>query len=115
MVENIIRDTVNIDETQFEFCLGRGTTYANIILRQFQLKYLAKHRKLHITFVDSEKTFNRVPRKVLWWVLLVVGILEWLLKVLETTRIRLPEAKPALTLLLVRNLKSQLGCIRDQY
>ena len=32
-------------------------------------------------FVDLEKDFDRVPQKVLWWALRVVGVLEWLVKV----------------------------------
>ena len=68
---------------QFGFCPGRGTTDAIFILRQLQEKYLAKHRKLYMEFVDSEKAFNRVPRKVLWWALRVVDVLEWLVKVVQ--------------------------------
>ena len=39
---------------------------AIFILRQLQKQYLAKHRKLYMAFVDLEKVFDRVPRKVLW-------------------------------------------------
>ena len=53
-VENIIRETVNIDEMQFGFCPGRGTTDAIFILRKLQEKYLAKHRKLYMAFEEFE-------------------------------------------------------------
>ena len=36
-----------------------------------------------MTFVDLEKAFDRVLRKVLWWALRVVGVLEWLVKVVQ--------------------------------
>ena len=39
--------------------------------------------ELKLTFVNLEKTFNRVPRKVLWWALCVVCIPEWLVKVVQ--------------------------------
>ena len=42
-----------------------------------------KHRKLYMAFVDLEKAFDRVPQKVLWWALRVVGVPEWLVKVVQ--------------------------------
>ena len=83
VVENIIRETVNIDEVQFGFCPGRGTSDAIFILRQLQEKYLAKQRKLYMESVDLEKPFDRVLRRVLWWALRVVGVPEWLVKVVQ--------------------------------
>ena len=44
VVENIIPETDNIDEMQFGFYPGRGTADVIFILRQLQVKYLAKHR-----------------------------------------------------------------------
>ena len=38
---------------------------AIFILRRMQESYLEKNRKLFICFVDLEKTFNRVPEKVI--------------------------------------------------
>ena len=81
-VENI-RETVNIDEMQFGLCPGQGTTDVIFILRQFQEKYIAKHRKLCMASVNLEKAFDRVPRKVLRWALRVVGVPEWLVKVVQ--------------------------------
>ena len=31
-----------------------------------------------------EKTFDRMPQKVLWWALRVVGVPEWLVKLVRT-------------------------------
>ena len=36
-----------------------------------------------MTFVNVEKAFNRVPQKVLWWALYVVGVQEWFVKVVQ--------------------------------
>ena len=83
MVENIIHETVNIDEMQFGFCPGRDTTDVIFIFRQLQEKYLAKHRKLYMAFVDLEKVFDRAPREVLWRALRVIGVAKRLVKVMQ--------------------------------
>ena len=76
VIEKIIRERISIDDMQFGFMPGRGTTDAIFILRQLQEKHLAKNKKLYFVFVDLEKAFNRVPRKVIWWAMRKLGI-EW--------------------------------------
>ena len=83
IVETQIRNSVEIDSMQFGFRPGRGTTDAIFILRQLQEKYLAKSRNLYFAFVDLEKAFDRVPRKVLWWALRRVGVLEWIVNIVQ--------------------------------
>ena len=39
-------------------------------------KYLAKKKELLMAFVDLEKAFDRVSRKVVWWALKKVGVEE---------------------------------------
>ena len=65
MIEKIIRESISIDDMQYGFMPGRDTTDAIFILRQLQEKHLAKNKKLYFTFVDLEKAFDRVPRKVI--------------------------------------------------
>ena len=48
---------------QFGFMAARSTT----IVCQLQEKYLAKKKDLWMAFVDLEKSFDRVPREVVWW------------------------------------------------
>ena len=51
IVEELIRDLVHIDDMQFGFIPGRGTTDAIFILRQMQEKYIEKNRNLFLAFV----------------------------------------------------------------
>ena len=68
---------------QFGFMPGRRTTDAIFILRQIQEKFINKNRNLYFAFVDLEKAFDRVPRKVLWWALRKVGVPEWIVRVVQ--------------------------------
>jgi hypothetical protein len=80
VLEKRIRKKVKIDEMQFGFMPGRGTTDATFIVRQLQEKYMEKRKKLYFGFVDLEKAFDRVPRKVVWWALRQLGVEEWLVR-----------------------------------
>ena len=42
-----------------------------------------KNRTLYFAFVDLEKAFDRVPRKVLWWAMRKVGIEEWIVRLVQ--------------------------------
>ena len=55
---------------------GIGTIYAVFILRRIQEQYLAKVRKLYMCFIDLEKTFDRVPTKIVKWAMRKKGIPE---------------------------------------
>ena len=62
---------------------GKGTTDAIFILRQMQEKFLAKDKKLYFAFVDLEKAFDRVPREVIWWSMRMLGVEEWIVKMVQ--------------------------------
>ena len=74
---------VNIDDMQFGFVPGRGTSDAIFIFRQLQEKYFVANKPLYIAFVDLEKAFDRVPRKVLWWALRSVGAEKWAIRIIQ--------------------------------
>ncbi|WP_347046853.1 RNA-directed DNA polymerase, partial [Escherichia coli] len=83
VIAQLIRDRIDIDKMQFGFVPGRGTTDAIFLVRQLQEKYLAQNRPLFLAFVDLEKAFDRVPRKVIWWSLRKLGVDEWLVRAVQ--------------------------------
>ena len=36
-----------------------------------------------MAFVDLEKAFDRVPRKVIWWALRKIGVEEWIVQLVQ--------------------------------
>ena len=63
VIEEKIREQVNIGDMQFGFMNGKGTIDAIFIARQLQKRYLEKKKKLYFVFVDLEKAFDRVAKK----------------------------------------------------
>ena len=90
IVDEIIRAMIDIDEMQYAFVQGRGTTDAIFITRQLQEKILArkdpngKNRILYFAFVDLEKAFDRVPGKVLRWAMRSLGIDELVVRAVQS-------------------------------
>ncbi len=83
ILDVIIRDMVSIDDSQFGFVPGRGTTDAIFVVRQLQEKFLAANKRLHMAFVDLEKAFDRVPRKVIWWAMRKLHVDEWVIRLVQ--------------------------------
>ncbi|XP_065323559.1 uncharacterized protein LOC135930679, partial [Gordionus sp. m RMFG-2023] len=67
--EKRLRDMIEIGETQFGFMSGRSTTDVIHAIRQMSEKYREKNKKLHMVFLDLEKAFDRIPRKLIRWAL----------------------------------------------
>ena len=71
-----ICELVNIDSMQFGFMPGRGMTDALFVVQRMQDEYRSKKKKLYLCFVDIEEAFDRVPRKVIEWVMRKKGLPE---------------------------------------
>ena len=67
VLERRVWRMVKVDEVQFGFMPGKGTIDAVFFLRRLQEEYLEKEKKLYMCFVDLEKAFEKVPRRVLEW------------------------------------------------
>ena len=57
---------------------GKGTTDAIFMERKMQENFRVKGKKLYFVFVDLQKAFDRVPRKVISWAMRKLGVEEWL-------------------------------------
>ena len=76
VLEKQIQSLVNLNEMQFGFMPGKGTVDATFIVRRMQEGCQKKDKKLYMCFVDMEKAFDRVPRKVMKWVMRKKGLSE---------------------------------------
>jgi len=90
---------VIINDMQFGFRPGKGTTDPIFIVKQIQERYFEKKKDLWMAFVDLEKAFDRVPREVVWWALRSLGVEEWLVAVIRamyegvTTAVRMKDGE----------------------
>ena len=62
-----------VGEEQLGFRKGRGTTDGMFSLRQLVEKILERQGNMALAFVDLEKTFDTVPRKMAMATLRLVG------------------------------------------
>jgi len=62
--------TGNLDVTQFGFMPGKGTMDALFIVRRMQEEFQAKEKRKYMCFVDLEKAFDIVPRRVMEWAMM---------------------------------------------
>ena len=86
VLENRLRELVRVDDMQFGFFLpGKGTTDALFILRRMQEEFLGREKKLYMFFVDLEKAFDRVFRKVMEWALRKKSLPEMLVKAVRSS------------------------------
>jgi len=76
--EHRIRQQIEIDDMQFGFMKGKGTTDAIFMAKQMQENFRVKGKKLYFGFVDLQKAFDRVPREVISWAMRKLGVTEWL-------------------------------------
>ena len=68
---------VDIDKMQYGFMPERGSVGFVFVLRRFTEKCLAKNKKLFLLFIDMEKSFHGVLRKVNPFVLRPNGVQEY--------------------------------------
>ena len=65
VLQTHIQTLINLNKMQFEYKPGKGTVDVMFNVRRMQEEYQKKDKKLYVCFVDMEKAFDRVPRKVM--------------------------------------------------
>ena len=98
ILERQIRTLVNLNKMQFGFMPGKGTVDAMFIVRRMQKEYQKKDKKLYMCFVDIEKAFDGVPRKVMELAMRKKSLLEVMVRAVMSlydgakTRVRMGSA-----------------------
>ena len=65
VLERRIRALVDFDEAQFDFMPGKGTIDSLFFVRRLQEEHRAKDKRMYMCFVDLEKAFDRVLRRMM--------------------------------------------------
>jgi hypothetical protein len=69
IIEHHLREVTNVTENQFGFMPGRSTIEAIFLIRQLMERCRKQNKDLLMVFIDLEKTYDKVPRNIMWWTL----------------------------------------------
>jgi hypothetical protein len=66
IIEHRLRGVTNVTKNQFGFMPGRSTMKTIFLIRQLIERCMEQIKDLHIIFIDLEKTYDKVPRNIMW-------------------------------------------------
>jgi hypothetical protein len=69
IIEHRLRGVINVTENQLGFMSGRSTMETIFLIRQLMERCREQKKDLHLIFIDMKKTYDKVPRNVMWWAL----------------------------------------------
>ncbi|XP_063533678.1 uncharacterized protein LOC134743977 [Cydia strobilella] len=94
VINKRISNISQVSPNQFGFTASRSTTDAIQTIRIMMEKYRINNQDLHLTFIDLEKAFDRVPRKLVWQALRTQQVPEYYIELIQdmynnvSTRVR---------------------------
>ena len=62
------RNDADVNKTIW-FMPGRSTTEAIFLIKQVMEWFREDRKDLHTVFIDLEKAYDKISRKVMWWAL----------------------------------------------
>jgi Reverse transcriptase (RNA-dependent DNA polymerase) len=68
VIEYRLRKLTIISKNQFSFMPGRSTMEVIFLIRQLMERH-REQKVLHMIFIDLEKTYDKIPRNIMWWTL----------------------------------------------
>ena len=71
---------IKIDDIQFGFMEGRGTSDIIAILMQLWKRFHSKNKNQYFAFINLEKAFDRLSRQILWWSVRRLEVDEWIIQ-----------------------------------
>ncbi|GJS24789.1 hypothetical protein Tco_0453421 [Tanacetum coccineum] len=73
VIERRLRRETSVSENQFDFMPERSSVEAIHLIRSLMEKYRERQRDLHMVFLDLEKSYDIVPRELIWKTLVDKG------------------------------------------
>jgi uncharacterized Zn finger protein len=69
VIEHCLRKLTTVSKNQFGFMPGRSTMEVIFLMKQLMERHREQKKDLHLIFVDLEKTYDKIPRNIMWWAL----------------------------------------------